>query len=126
MLPPQASVAVGAVTVAEDWPVTSGRLATLATGAVVSVTTMFCVCVAMLPWPALKVQVTTDVPWVLRVSESVVVPVMVPEQLSVAVGGASMVAEHWPVALGNVATFGTAGTVSVTTMFCVCVAMLPW
>ena len=56
-------------------------------------------------------------PWVLRVSESLVVPVMVPEQLSVAVGGVVMVAEHWPVASGRLATSGAGAMVSVTTIF---------
>src|SRR6266700_1074025 len=102
MVPEQLSVAVGgAAMFAEHWPVASGSVARLATGGIVSVTTMFCVWEELLPWPSLKVQVTTDVPWVVRASESVVVPVMVPEQLSVAVGGAAMVAEHWPVASGS-------------------------
>src|SRR5436309_2064951 len=79
-----------------------------------------------LPTASTKCQVTVEVPCVLRVSESVVVPVMVPEQLSVAVGAAAMVAVHWPVALGNVATFGTGAIVSVTTMFCVWLELLPW
>ena len=47
---------------------TSGSVATLGTGAVVSVTTIRCVCVAVFPWPSSKCQVTIDVPWVVRVS----------------------------------------------------------
>src|SRR6266513_2297565 len=114
MVPEQLCVAVGgAAMVAEHWPVALGSVATFGTGAIVSVTTMFCVWVELLPWPSLNVQVTTDVHCVLRVSESLVVPVMGPEQLSVAVGAVAMVAEHWPVALGNVATFGTGAIVSV-------------
>src|SRR5437016_7883346 len=82
---------------------TLGQLPVIA-GVTVSVTTMFCVCVELLPWPSLNVQVTTEVPWLLRVSESVVVPVRVPEQLSVAFGADAIVAEHWPVTVGNVPT----------------------
>src|SRR5436190_24002062 len=107
MVPEQLSAAVGAAAmVAEHWPVALGNVATFATGAIVSVTTMFCVWVELLPWPSLNVQVTTDVPCVLRVSESLPFPALFPSQLSVAVGAAATVAEHWPVALGNVATFG--------------------
>ena len=55
----------------------------------------------------------------MRVSESLVVPVTVPAQLSVVVGAAGMVAEHWPVTSGNT---GVAGAiVSWTMMFCVAV-----
>src|ERR1051325_10717279 len=108
IVPEQLSLAVGgAEMVAEHSPVTSGRLATLGTGAVLSLTTIFWVCEEMLPFPSSNVQVTTEVPCVLRVSESVVVPVMVPEQLSSAVGGAEIVAEHSPVASGRLATLGT-------------------
>src|SRR5439155_6132901 len=83
-----------------------GNDATLGSGAIVSVTRIFHVCVVLLPWLSLKCHVTVEVPWVLRVRESVVVPVIVPEQLSVAVGGAVMVAEHCPVTSGNDATLG--------------------
>ena len=69
--------------------------------------------------PSSNVQVTTDVPWVVRVSEFVVVPVMVPEQLSAAVGGVVIVAEHSPVASGSEAILGTGAVLSTTTMFCV-------
>src|SRR5678816_995297 len=126
MVPSQLSVAVGAeAIVAEHWPVASGSVATFGTGAVMSSTTMFCVCVEVFPLPSLNVQVTTDVPCVVRVNESVVVPVIVPAQLSAAVGAEAIVAEHWPVALGSVATFGTGAVMSSTTMFCVCVEVFP-
>ena len=46
-------------------------------------------------------------------SGSVVVPVIAPLQLSVAVGGAVIVAEHWPVASGKLPAFGTGAVVSV-------------
>ena len=95
MVPKQLSVAVGAeAIVAEHWPVASAKLAALATGAMVSSTTIFWVWVLVLPLPSSKVQVTVEVPWVLLVNESEVVPVMVPEQLSVAVGAEAIVAEH--------------------------------
>ena len=83
---------MAALIVAEHWPVTSGKVAASGTGAVVSWTTMFCVAVVVLPFPSSNVQVTTEVPCVIRVSESLVVPVTVPAQLSVVVGAAGMVA----------------------------------
>jgi hypothetical protein len=46
---------------------------------------------------------------------SVVVPVTVPAQLSVAVGAAVTDAEHCPVMFGKVATFATGAMLSVTT-----------
>ena len=97
----------------------SGKLPAFGTGAVVSCTTMFCVWVDTLPLPSSKCQVTTKVPCVECVSGSVVVPVIAPLQLSVAVGGPLIVAEHWPVASGKVATSGTGAVVSCTTTFCV-------
>ena len=108
--------------VAEHWPVTSAN--TGVAGAMVSWTMMFCVWVDSLPWPSLKCQVTTDVPCVERVSESLVVPVTVPAQLSVVVGAALMVAEHWPVTSGNTGVAG--GVVSWTMMFWVAVVVLPF
>src|SRR5439155_735113 len=127
IVPEQLSVAVGgAVMVAEHCPVTSGNDATLGTGAIVSVTTIFWVCIEILPWPSSKCHVTVELPWVLCVRESVVVPVIVPEQLSVEVGGAVMVTEHCPVTSGNDATLGTGAIVSVTTIFWVCIEILPW
>src|SRR5438093_11803823 len=87
--------------------------------------TMFCVCVHSLPLPSLKCQVTTEVPCVVRVSESLVVPVIVPPQLSAAVGAEAIVAEHSPVASASEAASGTGAVWSATTMFCVCVDSLP-
>src|SRR5206468_10109055 len=120
------SVAVGAdAIVAEHSPVASDSEAASGTGAVWSASAMFCVCVDSLPLPSLKCQVTTEVPCVVRVSESLVVPVMVPLQLSVAVGAEAIVAEHSPVASASEAALGTGAVWSATTMFCVCVDSLP-
>src|SRR5688572_33228879 len=86
---------------------------------------MFCVWVVLLPLPSSKVQVTTEVPCVVRVSGSLVVPTIRPSQASVAVGAAGIVAEHSPVASGSVATLGTGSVVSSMTMFWVWVVVLP-
>ena len=56
-------------------------------------------------------------------NESVVVPMIVPEQLSIALGAVT-VAEHSPVIVGNVVTTGTGAVISLTTTVCVCVVML--
>jgi len=50
------------------------------------------------PFASVKVQTIVKVPCVLYVNGLAVVPVMVPEQLSVAVGAVT-VTEHCPVAL---------------------------
>ena len=63
------------------------------TGLVISVITTFCVAVDMLPLPSLNYHVITCVPCVLYVKASAVVPVIVPEQLSVVVATVA-VAEH--------------------------------
>src|SRR3989442_10194162 len=86
---------------------------------------MFCVCEDSLPTASTKCQVTIEVPCVLRVSELVVVPVIDPEHLSVAVAAEPIVAVHWPVTSGRLATSATGAIVSVTTMFCVCEDSLP-
>src|SRR5947199_3733953 len=112
--------------VAEHCPVTSGNVATLGTGAIVSSFPTRRSSDLILPWPSSKCHVTVELPWVLRGREVVVVQVLVPEQLSVAVGGAVMVAEHCPVTSGNDATLGTGAIVSVTTIFWVCIEILPW
>ena len=78
-----------------------------------------------LPTASVKVQVTVDVPCVLLVNASVVVPVIVPLQLSVAVGADVIVAEHCPVAATKLATLATGATVSVTTINWVCVLVFP-
>src|SRR5439155_16334967 len=111
----QLSVAVGAAgRVAEHWSVTSGKLASLATGGVVSCT---CTAWVWLLWLALlsvEVQVIVSSPWPNGpvLSET---PVMSPaSQLSVAFGAAGRVAEHWSVTSGKLASFATGGVVSST------------
>src|SRR6266498_4246271 len=79
----------------------------------------------MFPCPSSYLQVTIEVPWVVRVSESLVVPVMVPLQLSLAVGGVLIVAEHCPVTSGKLATLATGAIVSLTVIVCVHLSELP-
>ena len=120
------SVAVGAeVIVAEHCPVADAKLAALATGAVVSVTTINWVWVLVFPTASVNFQVTVDVPCVLLVNEFEVVPTIVPEQLSVAVGTAVIVAEHCPVADAKLAALATGAVVSVTTINWVWVLVFP-
>ena len=62
-VPPQLSVAVGAVNVVtEHSSVTSAKVATSGDGAVTSVITTFCDCVELFPFASVYVQVTTVVP----------------------------------------------------------------
>ena len=62
-VPPQLSVAVGAVKdVTEHCVVMFANVATTGTGAVTSSITTFCVCVVVFPFPSLYVQITTVVP----------------------------------------------------------------
>ena len=93
-VPEQLSDVVGAVAVAEHSPVTSAKVGVV--GSVTSSTITFCGTMILLPLPSSKVQLMTKVPCVLYVSGSVVVPVKIPEQLSVVVGAVA-VAEHSPV-----------------------------
>src|SRR5437773_5103820 len=117
MVPPPLPVAFAALfRAAEHSPVASDSEAASGTGAVWSATTMCCVCVDSLPLPSLKCQVTTEVPCVVRVSESLVVPVMVPPQLSVGVDEEATDLEHPPVAAGRQAPYGTGAVWSDTTM----------
>ena len=55
----------------------------------------------------------------------VVVPVTVPEQLSVAVGAVRLVTLHSAVTSDNEGSFTTGAVVSSITTFCVCVLVLP-
>ena len=80
----------------------------------------------MFPFPSLYVHVTTVVPWVVIGNVVPVVPVIVPAQLSFAVGGVSDVTEHCAVIFGKVATFGTGGVVSSISIVCVCVDVFPF
>src|SRR6476660_7869578 len=96
MGPAQLSVVVGAAAmVAVHWPVTSASSGIV--GATVSVTTMRCGAVTTWPLPSSKLQVTIEMPFVLRARCALVGCVMVRAQLSVVVGAAAMVAVHWPV-----------------------------
>ena len=114
----QLSVAVGAdEIVAKHCPVTAGKEVTFATGAIVSVTTISWVCMLEFPTASLKVQVTVDVPCIVLVNASEVVPVIIPLQLSVAVGAEAMVAEHCPVTAAKLATLVTGAILSFTTIF---------
>src|SRR4030042_3960754 len=120
MAPEQVSVAGGVTgTVAEHSPITSGKVATSGTGAVMSSTIIFCIWVEVLPFPSSYVQVIVYVPCKLYISGSEVVPRTVPRQLSVAVGVTVTVAEHSPVTSGNVAISGTGAVISSITTFCV-------
>src|SRR5438128_11866832 len=80
------------VIVAEHCPVTSAS--TGATGGSVSCTTIRCVAALTLPCPSSKLQVTTEMPCVVRVSGSLVQPSILPPRLHVACGLAVDDAEH--------------------------------
>ena len=54
-----------------------------------------------------------------------VVPITDPTQLSVAVGAVSMLAEHSPVIVGNVALLAAGAVTSFTITVCVWVDVLP-
>jgi len=119
-MPAQLSSATGGVAVALHCPVTAESVG--AAGGVVSSTTTVCVAVEMFPLPSLKLQVIVYVPWLLYVRGEVVVPVIIPAQLSVVVG-ALTVALHCPVTVVSVGTAG--GLVSSTITVCVAVVILP-
>ena len=65
----------------------------------------------VLPFPSVYDQWMVYVPCTLYVNASVVVPVTLPTQLSVALGTVA-VAEHCPVTVGNVLTFATGAVTS--------------
>ena len=90
MVPLQLSVAVGGV-ILFTWhcSFTVGKVVRSATGAVVSRITTDWFCVELFPLPSVKVQIT--VVEVVTGKAVVVVPVMVPSQLSVAVGGVMLI-----------------------------------
>jgi hypothetical protein len=93
MVPEQLSVAVGGrrlVTSHAD--VISDKDGVLGTGAITSLITTDCVWVVVFPAPSVNVQVTL-VDWEIG-NDVVVVPVINPEQLSVAVGGVIEAREH--------------------------------
>ena len=106
IVPMQLSKVVGTVTVAEHCPVMVDKVGEV--GLEVLSTITVCGTVMLFPFPSLNVQLTVNVPCVEYVNGSVVVPVIVPAQLS-AVVGAVTVAEHCPV---TVAKVGVAGGVT--------------
>ena len=89
--PEQLSIAVGAATVVEHWAVMVARVG--ATGAIISAITTVCVALLLFPAASVKIHRIVDVPWVVITVASVVVAVTTPEQLSIAVGVATVV-EH--------------------------------
>src|SRR5439155_904818 len=93
-------------------------------GASVSCTLTNCVCVLLLPWLSLKVQVIVWSPWPKGPVTSAT-PVIGPSQASVAVGAAGSVAEHWAITSGNEAASAAGAVVSCTLTNWVCVLLLP-
>src|SRR5690606_40475179 len=73
------------------------------------------------------VQLMVYGPWSLRANASGVVAVMIPAQLSFAVGTgiSAAVTAHSLVMVAKVATAGTGAVTSSTTMVCCCVVVLP-
>ncbi len=63
----------------------------MAVGGVVSVMITFCACVVKLPAASVNVHVIIVVPCAVIGKVALVIPVIVPEQLSVAVGGVKVV-----------------------------------
>ena len=103
---------VGTGTVAEHSPVISARVG--ATGSVTSSITTFCVCMELFPFPSSKFQVTTVVPCAVIGKVVVVVPVIVPSQLSVAVGAVIEATEHSAVTSAREPASGTGAVTSST------------
>ena len=113
--PEQLSVAVGAVNVSTlHSAVTSSNTATSGPGAVTSSIITFWVWVLMFPLASSNVHVTTVVPWAVIGSTVVVVPVIVPAQLSVAVGAVNVSTLHSAVTSDKFATSATGAVVSTT------------
>ena len=67
---------------------------TSAKGATLSVMTMFCICVDVFPAASAYVQVTAVVPLAVIGNVTLCVPIIAPEQLSVAVGAVKLETEH--------------------------------
>ena len=110
IVPAQLSVVDGTESVPSQSTVTADSVGV--TGAVISSTTMLCVCVDVFPLPSSKVHVMVVVPWVVLINASVVVPRIDPPQLSVAVGIPVIIAAHSPVTSGSVIASGTGAVVS--------------
>src|SRR5690554_4952977 len=113
IIPVQLSVAVGAVKlVTSHSAVTSESIAISATGAITSLMTTFCSCVAVFPFPSSYVQVTSVVAVIGNVA--LCAPVISPSQLSVAVGAVKLVTSHSAVTSGNVEISATGAVTSST------------
>ena len=112
IFPEQLSEAVGGVKLATvvQREFTVGKLATLGTGAVKSLTETCCVWVDVFPFPSLYVQVIVVFELIGKLAE--LVAVMVPAQLSVAVGAVKEVTAQEELIAGRVATFGTGAVLS--------------
>ena len=89
-MPAQLSVVVGIGTVTSHSAMTGASVGT--TGGVTSLTTTVCVWKDTLPLPSLNIQVTTVVPCAVTGKVVNVVAVIVPVQLSVAVGAVNVTA----------------------------------
>ena len=103
----------------------SSNTATSGAGAVTSLIITFWVWVLIFPLLSSNVQVTTVVPWAVIGSTVVVVPVIVPEQLSVAVGAVNVSTLHSAVMSSNTATSGACAVTSSITTFWVWVLIFP-
>lgn len=123
--PEQLSVAVGAeILGTAHVEVIGDKLATFAIGASLSPTSTICVWVEIFPEASVKVQVT--VVFEVIGNTVFVVPVIEPEQLSVAVGAAILfTGEHDDVIADRDAFVGTGLTLSPTSTICVCVEIFP-
>ena len=121
------SVAVGAVKlVTEHSEVMFAKLTIVATGAVLSSIITLCVCVDVFPFPSLYVQVTVVVPWVMIGKVALCVPVIVPAQLSVAVGAVNVDTEHSDVTFNKFMTFAIGAVLSPIVRFNVTILSHPF
>ena len=124
--PAQLSVAVGATKVSTlHSALTSSKSATSATGAVVSIITTVCVWVVILPSLSSKDHVTTVVPCAVIGNSVLVVPVIVPSQLSVAVGAVKTSTLHSAVTSSKSAISTTGAVISSIITFWVWVEIFP-
>ncbi|MNE03707.1 hypothetical protein D3C87_985810 [compost metagenome] len=97
------SIAEGIAGETKHCPIMSAR--TGATGAAVSLMVTFWLAATIFPLPSSKVQTTTVVPCAVIGKTVFAVPVMVPEQLSVAVGAVNE-AEHSAATSGRIGRMG--------------------
>jgi hypothetical protein len=124
-VPAQLSFASGAVKLEiSHIPFKSGKDATAGIGAILSIRTTFCVCVAVLPAKSVYVHVIDVLDVIGRVV--LVVAVTTPAQLSVPVGGVNEVIEQTPLMSAKVATSGTGAKSSPIFIICVCVEVFPF